>query len=413
MVGWKEWRKARLEAVSHSYHVYQCSNGFSVPGNVHAARWLRWYSLNLLSFTNNMKKQIFKDLFRLRRLIVLQIRLENDGLTTCHVYELNLSGEKLQVTDRKSGFKNIAHFSRLFRPGPLMLCLSGRGVLSKQIDRQRLTDEQVFAHTLPNARPDDFYMQWVAREDLTAVSVVRKEVADPYIEELTRGGFEILALNLGPETAEQQENAIKLLLGAETVKAGYPGLQENYDQVVAKARFQGMLMLSGLVLLLVLLINFFFFSVYSDKTEQLMRQNNITGAQVKKYQEMEETLQQKAVLIKHAGWTGGYPCAWLTDRLMASKPFDIGISGFTINPLRLSQPSTTVPDEVYETGKIRINGNSGDASTLNNWLHKIRAMNWVKTCDIASYGLNRDISRGEFVIEISISDYEGRNADEG
>ena len=360
-----------------------------------------------------MKKQIFKDLFRLRRLIVLQIRLENDGLTTCHVYELNLSGEKLQVTDRKSGFKNIAHFSRLFRPGPLMLCLSGRGVLSKQIDRQRLTDEQVFAHTLPNARPDDFYMQWVAREDLTAVSVVRKEVADPYIEELTRGGFEILALNLGPETAEQQENAIKLLLGAETVKAGYPGLQENYDQVVAKARFQGMLMLSGLVLLLVLLINFFFFSVYSDKTEKLMRQNNITGAQVKKYQEMEETLQQKAVLIKHAGWTGGYPCAWLTDRLMASKPFDIGISGFTINPLRLSQPSTTVPDEVYETGKIRINGNSGDASTLNNWLHKIRAMNWVKTCDIASYGLNRDISRGEFVIEISISDYEGRNADEG
>ncbi|HKG08737.1 MAG TPA: hypothetical protein VKB19_19865 [Pedobacter sp.] len=350
-----------------------------------------------------------KDLFRLRRLIVLQVDSGRVGADMISDYELILSGEQMQVSGKQEGLKNIAHFSKQHKPGPVVLCLSGKIVLSKTAPSGGLSGTQVFAQTLPNAKIDDFYIQSSFEAENSQISVIRKETVDLWVDELKVNGFNVVALLLGNPVGFK-DNAIRLMLGAGVIKADHAGLKESLEQEVAKSRLKGISMVFVAALFILLLLNFLLFSHYTDRTNQLQRENNITGTQVEKFQEMEQELQQKASLIRNAGWTGGHAYAWITDRLMASKPAAILVSGFSINPLK--ETSTLAEPEVYEAGQIKISGSSEDAAVLNNWLHQIRSMGWVKNCEMNVYGQNRDTGKGDFVIQIHLNDYQKVDQDE-
>lgn len=352
--------------------------------------------------------------FELRDLTGLEARLGSDGVETVHACTLQIAGDHLSVEAERTGLKNIAHFAKHFKPVPVALCLSGKGVLSKKIQDTAATAQQALQQVLPNANAADFYLQLEA----DSLSLIRKNIADPVLAELSASGFRVISLNLGgqgstnipgkikPELAGAYSAAFQVLLGQEQAEVSSPELEEHKQQVYAKAKLMGRGLVLGCTLLVLLLVNFFLFTHYQSAAEKLAFRKTRSGQEIKKFQQMESGIMQKTMLITTAGWAGGYPYAWLTGELMSSRPLAIGISVFSINPQKI-QAIVSSREAVYETGKIRISGTCDKAATLNNWLFEIRAKDWVKDCGILSYEFNKESGKGQFTIDIAINDYEG------
>ncbi len=129
-------------------------------------------------------------------------------------------------------------------------------------------------------------------------------------------------------------------------------LKENRLQAFAKAKVTGIAAVFGCVMLVLLVVNFFLCSaIMKLRPADFRSKETRSGMQVRKFRQMESDILQKTSLITNAGWTGGYPYAWLTDQLMAERPAAVAISGFSINPLKI-QGAVISTAEICETGRI-------------------------------------------------------------
>ncbi|MES2457415.1 MAG: hypothetical protein V4594_17800 [Bacteroidota bacterium] len=361
-----------------------------------------------------------KGWFELSSLTGLEITLGQEGISMIQACTLGISAEKLSIKAQDTGLKNLAHFAKCYTPQPVALWLSGKGILSRQIQQMPAADQQLLNLVLPNANAGEFYLQAEPGTDHTVVSLVRKTGADELVEALKDLGFTVISLNLGPKAGADQElplalkpelrlayqAAFQTLLGMDGHGVDDTVLVGERIQVLAKVKVMGIAAVSGTVLLLLLLINFFLFSHYQDASGRLALKKNRSGMQVQKFQQMETGIADKTALLTKAGWTGGYPNAWLTDQLLAGRPGNVMISNLSINPLRIEKAMGS-REEIYENALIRISGSCDKAATLNNWLFEIRSKNWVKECGIRNYQVSKESGKGEFTIDIQISDYEG------
>jgi len=352
--------------------------------------------------------QRIKERFEQRALSGVEVRLGKAGVDHINACTLRLSGDLLSVTGKKVNLKNIAQFAKHFKPGPVAICLTGKGVLTKEVKNVLVIDKQVVQLVMPNANPDEFYFQLHSNEQQAMVSLIRRKVADEILSELNDLGFQIVALSLGElDDDPAYKAAFQVLLDQEIIEVQDVKFAHNRRQMFAKARVLGIAVVFGSTLFFLLIINFLLSGYFAGKADQLALKRNATGMEIKKYQEMEADVLQKAVLITHTGWAGGYPLAWLTDQLMVSKPAAITLRQLSINPLKPTKIQGATSTEIYEVNKIMVSGFCDQAATLNNWLFEIRSKSYVAACTIGQYELNKESGMGNFTIHIVLKDYEG------
>lgn len=352
--------------------------------------------------------QRIKERFELRALSGVEIRLGKEGIDHINACTLKLSGDLLSVTGKKENLKNITHFAKHFKPGAVVVCLTGKGVLTKEVNNTLVTDKQVVQLVMPNANPDEFYFQLHSTAQQVMVSLIRRTSADEILSELNNLGFQVVALSLGElDDDPAYKAAFQVLLNQEIIEVQEVKFAHNRRQIFAKARVLGIAVVFGSSLFSLLVIGFLLSGYFEGKADQLALKRNATGMEIKKYQKMEADVQQKAALIVHTGWAGGYPLAWLTDQLMISKPTSITLRQLNINPLKPTKIQGAASTETYEVNKVMISGVCDQAATLNNWLFEIRSKSFVTACTIGQYELNKESGEGNFTIHIVLKDYEG------
>jgi len=352
--------------------------------------------------------QRIKERFELRALSGVEVRLGKEGIDHINACTLKLSGDLLSLVINKDNLKNIAHFAKHFRPGPVAVCLTGKGVLTKEVKNALVTDKQVVQLVMPNANPDEFYFQLHSTESPAMVSLIRRIVADEILSELSDQGFQVVALSLGKlDNDPAYKAAFQVLLSQEIIEVQELKFTNNRRQMFAKAKVLGIAVVFGSTLFALLIINFMLSGYFAGKADQLALKRNASGMEVRKFQEMEADVQQKVVLITNTGWAGGYPLAWLTDQLMTSKPAAITLRQLSINPLKPTKIQGAASTETYEVNKITVSGFCDQAATLNNWLFEIRSKSFVAGCTIGLYELNKESGKGSFTIHIVVRDYEG------
>jgi len=348
----------------------------------------------------------FKGLFRLKQLAVLRVTLGREGQHQYSAYLLELEAEQVKAGAEQGPLKDIGHFGKSFPKVPVLLCLNGKGVLGKTIPAADLTSEAALAQALPGADPGDFYVQslkvYNGTQPETRLEVIRKPLADELSAQLEAAGYPVVGLCLG-EDAGLRDNAAKVLLGAGGVTAAAPPMQERLLQLRAKARLSGVFALTGVGLLLLLLLNFLLLSHYTAEVEQLALQQNLKGSEVKKYALLETELSSRAAFLRTSGFSG-YRFAWLTGAVMASRPAGVIVTEFSINPLK-QQAFASGGRKVYDAGKMIIRGQSEGAAEVNGWLYGLRAMDWVKHCELSGYVVSRDTGKGEFTVAIEMRPY--------
>lgn len=354
-----------------------------------------------------MLKSWFTDLFRLRVLTGVDVQLLADGQMLINFCSMKIKGDQLSVTDKGEGLKNILHFSKQLKSGLVVLNLSGKGVLTKRMERIEKLDQQVINQILPNANAGDFYFQLAHEEGGSVVSLIRRKDADELMAGFSAKGFKVIALILNGFTENAAyQSAFQVLVTGELVEAKSPALTRRMQEAFAKARLTGIAAVSGTALLVLLLVNFFVYTNYADLLRDCAVRSNTSAAEISKYQSLETEVVGKTRFVKNVGWTGGLSPAFMVDQLLAGMPVPIKLNEFAINQ-QDQRISGSTAEALTVSKTIKISGSCSEASVLNNWLFGIRSNKWVGSCRIDNYQINNEDGRALFSITINLKDDEG------
>lgn len=371
-----------------------------------------------------MLKAMIQDLMTLNTLTGVQVHTEKDGQKLIHACTLKLSKAQLRFEHQHKGLKSVLHFAKNFKPGPIAIVLTGKGIITKKIDKVQGLDPQVLNQVLPNANADHFYLQHYSNEEYSFISAIRRSEADELMAAFREQGCMVLSLSLEAfvldnamelkqgqlegELLPAYAAAFQVLLGGAEgtyVAVEQQQLRVNRAQAFAKAKLKGIGLLAGLVLMVLLLLNFAGYSYYSAQVKQLSAASNSSTAEIGKLRGQEKDILKKTALIKAAGWTGGLNYAYLCDALLACMPAKMSLQEFSINPAD-EELSRARHEMVYQNRQVKVKGACRDASMLNNWIFAIRAKDWVEGCKILNYAINPDDGSGSFAIAVQLKAHE-------
>jgi len=339
----------------------------------------------------------------------------------------------------------------------VVLNLSGKGILHKRIEKTAEFNAGNFNLILPNANPDDFYIQNFISGGYSFVSVIRRADADRWIEAIINMGFIPLMLSLGPfpvqniisqlnvygneiifnshiilrddgnwtdyrydESAESPfalkvdlegineqivipyAAAFQLVLASklDVIKAEVPGLEAAFTQKIAddKLKVQGFLVLA--VFFTLLLINYALLSWLNTSNTVLAEQANMTAQSTSGIDELNKEIKQKDSIVQVLGWEGGINKCALIDQVASMLPPELTWREVALNPIDIAS-SRVQKSVAFFKRQIRITGNSEKIIPVNEWIARVRTKPWVKTIQLDSYTFNGELNTGQFTITIS------------
>lgn len=403
---------------------------------------------------------LFESYYAINKAIGLGITIGRDEesalLDACQVM---VKDKQLSLEQKITAITGMADLTRHFKPTiPLVLNLSGKGILYKQMARIDGINAANFSAVLPNANPDDFYVQHFPSGDLSFVALIRKADADHWIGLLDKQGFQVLMLSLGPfpvqhilpqlniygeellfgghridrdtdlnwrayryderalasfplklenEVIDQRlvipyAAAFQLVLAArlDVIQAVVPSLQVSFNQVLSfrKFRVQGFLVLLSLFLLL--LLNFIVLS-WLDRSNQLLNQQVSSSTQSTiDAQAIKDRIGEKEVLLRELGWEEGIHKSVLIGEIAALLPPEVNWQEVAVNPVDQSG-SRNQRSLQFWSRRIQVRGICPQIIPVNEWIARMKAKSWVKSVQLESYNYNNELNTGQFILTVT------------
>jgi len=396
--------------------------------------------------------------YRINEAVGVSITILANGHTEINACGVVIQQNSLNFEKKIMGLTTIEGLTKHFpAKSNIALNLCGKGILQKQIEKTEEIDQHNFTKILPNAKIEDFYVQNFISGDKSFVSVIRKAEADKWIEQITKPGFTLLTLSLGPfpvqniisqlniygaevifdghtilrnEGSEwvsyqydgsvsapfpikvESENIDEKLLTAyaaafqlvladkvQAIQADVPTLEAIFKKQVEdkKIKVQAFIILA--VFFVLLLVNFFLFSWLNSSNEKLTEQVSKSAQSTDDVQKINQQVQQKEALLKVLGYEANINKSSLIDQVASLLPEDISWKEAAIDPIDLTD-SRSQKSIVFFDRRIRITGNSEKIIPVNEWIARIKTRAWVKNVQLDSYTFNSELNTGQFIILI-------------
>ena len=324
---------------------------------------------------------------------------------------------------------------RLPRKHPVVLSVSGKGIIHKQLKGAEKTD--LFRTAFSAVEKKDFYVQEALAEDLAWVSIIRKTLADDIIGKLQSSGLNVYALSLGglpvisiwellSGTGEGfSANGHKFEVSPEGHLTGYRYLEGEQntgnlklgDTKLASAllvpyalafqlflhdklavvkvendqvdhRFKDFLEFSKLkktagifvfTLLGLLVISFFALTHYNAENAKLNQQVGAITATADQSDLLKKEIADQKILLEKLGWNGGYSHAFLLNEIGSSKPKALTLNEIQFDRLKESAENKDV------LASIKIAGETSNLSAVNNWIFLLKEKKWAKEVKLLRY----------------------------
>ena len=387
----------------------------------------------------------------------LEIQFLAGGIAV-HFILLKQKGIHLVIEKFIANVESIEKLSyHLPKNVPLAVCFTGKGVLHKRVACDPDADAKVFLSKIfPNALLKDFYVQSVpAVHDEQFISVVRKESVDLVLEQLKAKKFSIVECSLGPfavlnilpllgkidneikfahhsilfndalaegiNFSEEISDENKFTIGtqqipSETLLAFAVAFQQLFSSSKkADAKIESIAFVKeeffrnrkfktggvGLLLctFILLIINYFVFSHYWNKKNELENKFQTDGGALAKVRELEKKVESKRSFLEQAGLLGASHNSFYADQVAAELPNEILLSELNIAPrLKISQEDSIG----FTPGKIEIDGSCSKSVVLNSWMQKLKTKPWVKNIFLESYSQDKTMKDGEFAVSVEL-----------
>lgn len=389
----------------------------------------------------------------------IHIHISPDGSYTLSVCRVKAQGKELTIQAQVTSLSTLAELQKHLPAGlPVAVNLSGKGVLIKQTEQLQEIHAGNFSKVLPNANPDDFYIQHFPSGSASFVALMRKAELEQWLTVLEAQQVHPLVVSLGPfvvqqimpqlnlygspvvfdghqiERNEQQEwTRYRYLPGASAafpVKAESEKLEEKVVLAYAAA-FQLVLARNlplieaavpqtaqrlkaalagkklqvwsyGLLaaLFVLLLVNFGLFSYYSSANERLSLQAGQSAQTATDVAALAAQIKAKEDLLDTLGWEDGMNKAARLDRIAGLLPSGITWQSAAINPQDRMQKSEQKSAR-FLWRKIRITGEARRIADVNEWLIRIKLQQGIKDAQLQDYGYNSESDNGQFTVMIS------------
>lgn len=376
-------------------------------------------------------------------------------------YWLILSKKKQLLEVEKSGVINgdLSLLPTLIsKTIPLVLSVSGKGILHKKVQQQGDNKEKLFDYVFPNARISEYVVQYSACPDNSFyVSVVRKDQTQRLLKELTDLGYDTLSLSLGAfatgsllkaiQFPNGQLNAGKhqlqvdqsgildylytssenvsvldvagqqissellvaysmafqsLVKGIDKVEAVYDLFNQLQADYKEKKVFK-MLSIGGLFFFFgLLVINTVTYSLLAEKNNRLSADyGSVQHLTVSNKKDSEE-FNRKELFLSQAGWLNPAAISYYSDRIASSLPAEIQLISLSVYPFN-EQVSRKDKKEVFEPNMILMNGISKRPTDINYLVKALNTYSWIKQIKVQDYSFDHKTGTGNFSLHILIS----------
>lgn len=395
--------------------------------------------------------------YRINQVTGVHVHMNNNG-QQIHLCVVEASGNQLDIIKKVTDLTSIAQLKELLpNKSVVSLNLSGRGILQKKIDKTDKVDQNAFNKVLPNAKPEDFYVQNFISGDYSFVSAIRKAEADKWIHLLKELSFQPLLLSLGvfpvenivsqlnvyePEViingfqvkrnekgewldvkTNENTSLFALKLGSEKIDgkllipyaAAFELVMINQlDPVMAdveelnkslqskqearKLKVQGVMILA--VIFTLLLINFISLSWLNSSNVALTEQVGKYTETTSNEQEVIDRIHEKEAMLHALGWDGGINKSAMIDQISSLLPPEITLREIAVNPIDVAG-SRTQKSTVFYDRKMLILGNSEKIIPVNEWIARIKTNPRIKNIQLENFAFNNELNTGQFTISIN------------
>src|ERR1700743_187105 len=128
--------------------------------------------------------------YRINQAVGISIHILQNGSLQINACQVAVENNHLNFDKKIIDLANIGELKKHFPARSIILLnLSGKGILQKQVERAEKINQHNFSKILPNGNMDDFYTQNFISGSQSFVSVIRKGEADKWISEFTDLGF--------------------------------------------------------------------------------------------------------------------------------------------------------------------------------------------------------------------------------
>jgi Tfp pilus assembly protein PilN len=337
---------------------------------------------------------------------------------------------------------------------PIVLSISGKGIIHKKIV-QTETDlhlSQLLNNALPGAQLSDFCIQLSeVNTSHVFVSLIRNPLMDSILKDFTDKGLnQISDCFLAPfvlnnvlpyleikDTLKDQyviaEHAIceihsssinesiinmegekvpRSLLIAFSSAFSYftfsnQGLKNSHklneltEEHKAKQTFEKRAIVSLGIALLIVIVNFFVFSNYWTKNNELQASYTSNKAAVDQFDTLQKEYLFKKQFLEERGLQERSKTSFYADRLAETLPSSINWTSVKINPRKKVKGSEN-ESYSFENKTIDINGNCKQSSDLNLWMKQIAQNSWINQVTLLNYTQGKKNDPGSFLLRLSL-----------
>jgi len=351
------------------------------------------------------------------------------------------------VIVQKEIYNNIEDLFLQKSKYPAALIINNEQVLQKEVLGTDSSDKKLLHKAFPNLQADDFYYEIWRRGTSSLVAICRKTYVNKLLTDM-EGGFRIAVISLGVcaiSVLSQFElppllatNTSILDLDQENIITG--GLPENKDYTINELNvpnthilaFSGVLSLllptattgslwelgtiihetfkqktffeKGLktaivVILTLLVINFFLFSHYFKKANEIADTVALNKSGIENITRIRKRIKDKEQRFESFTGATASASSLAINQLVKDMPASLLLSNIVYHPL---EKKVKVDEAIMATESlIEISGSSLSNIAFTNWIESIEKMNWVGKVTINSFGKDAEGNTG-FSISITV-----------
>ena len=351
--------------------------------------------------------------------------------------------KELAITKNETA-TTIDSFIKEAGKSPVSLVINNNQVLQKQVEGNDANDKKLLHKAFPNINLDDFYYEIVRLKYNSIIAICRKS----YITELLDSFKElrIYSISLGicaigtllhfslPETLSTNTQTLSL----EGEYSPNTELNRDYDINGLRINNKYLLALSGILKLIlnpaantgncialsndiafknrqkaifekgikgglitilgVLLINFFAFSYYFDKSNSIKETIALNKVSIENITKARERVKNKEEKVEDITSQSLSKSSYIINEITKGLPSSILLTEINYAPLEKKikdEEAVIITDNI-----ILVSGNTLDSGAFTLWVSATEKMDWVEKVTILSFGKNQE-NRTEFEIRIT------------
>jgi Tfp pilus assembly protein PilN len=364
------------------------------------------------------------------------------------VLQLLKKKKELQVL-KKENFGNFEQvIASLKGVQHLFLVLNDEQVLSKKVATSN-TDEKIILRTaFPNIVIQDFYYEIYKDASGSFVSIARKSNVDAIISSYQKAKIFVIDFSLGNlviksvipfvETKQLLSSNAQIIFEDQAIvdiqkrevkeeryilnnleisnsevlslagiisyytNNGVSVLHKQLKETFVHKRFFDVGLKAGLgFLLLLLMVNFFFYSSYRDQVGEMLGELQISQTYKNQLNALQEEINQKKRLVESVESASNTKLSKYIDELGSTTPQSILLSQIHYQPIEGVQKKEK--PIAFQKKQIVVKGGSKENEDFSKWISQLEQKQWIDKITIHQYGKGKkrsSIAIFEFVIQI-------------